>query len=223
MFEQEVELEKHQSSVVPLLLIVGLIVGIVGIAGYFVHENSRVLSMQEATALATNLLKQQSVPEVRFHTGMFKEGYTETTTDARYRMLAKVGVIKIGKTKGDVTPVTLTPKGEEMLKQISGVDKFKDKNDTDSYVVPLAERKLVAVSNITKIRAGRCLMEYTWQWQPNVLGEFFDVEGATVKSFSTWDRATLIDKHGANFFHQAPTKVAILTARDDKGWMPVTE
>lgn len=223
MFEQEVELERRQSSVVPLLLIAGLIIGIVGIAGYFVHENSKVLSAQEATALATNLLKQQRVPEVRFHIGMFKEGYTETTTDPRYRILAKIGVIKIGKTKGDVTPITLTPKGEEMLKQISGVDKFKDKNDTDSYVVPLAERTLVGVSNITKVRVGRCLMEYSWQWQPNVLGEYFDVDGATVKSFTSWDRATLIDKHGANFYHQAPTRVAILTARDDKGWSPVTE
>jgi hypothetical protein len=32
MFEQEVELEKSESSVVPLLLIVSLIVAIVGIA-----------------------------------------------------------------------------------------------------------------------------------------------------------------------------------------------
>jgi len=222
MFEQEVELEKQQSSVVPLLLIAALIVGIVGIAGYFVHENSKVLSMQEATTLATDLLKQQSVPSVRFHIGMFKEGYTETTTDPRYRILAKIGVIKIGKTKGEVTPVTLTPKGEEMLKQIAGVDKFKDKNDTDSYVVPLAERKLAGVSSITKIRAGRCLMEFSWQWQPNVLGEYFDVDGGTVKSFTSWDRATLIDKYGANFYHQSPTRVAI-TARSDKGWTPVTE
>ncbi len=223
MFEQEIELEKHQSSVVPLLLIAALIVGIVGIAGYFVHENSKVISMQEATTLATDLLKQQNAPTIRFHIGMFKEGYDETTRDPRYRILEKAGVIKIGKTKGEVTPVTLTAKGEEMLKQIPGVDKSKGKNDTDAYEVPLAERKLVAVSGISKIRAGRCLVEYTWQWQPNQLGEFFDVNGATVKSFSTWDRAALIDKHGANFYHQDPTKVAILTMHEDKGWVPAGE
>ncbi len=223
MFEQEIELEKHQSSVVPLLLIAALIVGIVGIAGYFVLENRKVLSMQEATGLATDLLAKQNAPTVRFHTGLVKEGYDETTRDPRYRLLEKAGVLKIGKTKGEITPVTLTPKGEEMLKQIAGVDKSKGKNDTDAYMVPLAERKLVAVSNITKIGTGRCLMEYSWQWQPNQLGEFFDVTGATVKSFSTWDRATLIEKHGANFYHQDPTKVAIFTVRGDKGWTAVTE
>ena len=37
MFEQELELEKRSSSIVPLLLIVTLIVAIAGVSLYFVH------------------------------------------------------------------------------------------------------------------------------------------------------------------------------------------
>src|SRR5215469_14062832 len=44
MFEQELEMEKRQSSVVPLLLIVTLILVIVGVAGYYVLEGRQVLS-----------------------------------------------------------------------------------------------------------------------------------------------------------------------------------
>ena len=41
MFEQEIEMEKHQSAVVPLLLIAGLIVAVVGVAGYFLIQNHK--------------------------------------------------------------------------------------------------------------------------------------------------------------------------------------
>ena len=43
MFEQEIEMEKRESSVIPLLMIVGLIVSIVGIAVYYLLENRKVL------------------------------------------------------------------------------------------------------------------------------------------------------------------------------------
>lgn len=39
MFEQELAMEKRQSSVVPLLLIVGLIIIIVGLAVYYLMDN----------------------------------------------------------------------------------------------------------------------------------------------------------------------------------------
>ena len=48
MFEQEIEMEKKQSSVVPLLMIIGLIVSIVGVAFYYLLENRKVLTVQEA-------------------------------------------------------------------------------------------------------------------------------------------------------------------------------
>ena len=44
-----------------------------------------------------------------------------------------------------------------------------------------------------------------------------------VKSFNTWDRATLIQKHGANFYHGEPTKVTLALMKTDKGWQIATE
>jgi len=44
MFEQEIEMEKRTSSIVPLLLIVSLIVAVVGVSIYFVIQSRRVLT-----------------------------------------------------------------------------------------------------------------------------------------------------------------------------------
>lgn len=49
MFEQELELEKRSSSIVPLLLIVTLIVAIAGVSLYFVLESRRVLTTAEVS------------------------------------------------------------------------------------------------------------------------------------------------------------------------------
>jgi hypothetical protein len=51
MFEQEIAMEKQQSSVVPLLLIITLIVSLVGVAVYYVIENRKVLASVEAITL----------------------------------------------------------------------------------------------------------------------------------------------------------------------------
>ncbi len=223
MFEQELEMEKKHSGVVPLLLIACLIVAIVGLAGYYVVENRKTMSSQEGSALATDILKGQTAPTVSFHTGMVVEGTSENPRDARYRLLEKVGIIKIGKVKSLKWPVELTPKGEEMLSKISNVKKKTEDDGNIQYIVPLAERTLVGVTNIKKVGAGRALMEFTWKWSPNELGDMFDASGAFLKEFNTWDRSVLIEKHGANFYHGDPTKVVISAGRGDKGWQPVFE
>ncbi len=223
MFEQELEMEKKHSGVVPLLLIACLIVAIVGLAGYYVMENRKTMSSQEATVLATDILKGQNPPTVTFHTGTVTEGSNENPRDARYRLLEKAGIIKLGKVKGYKWPVELTPRGEEMLSKIPNVKKKTEGDGNIQYVVPLAERTLVAVTNIKKVGAGRALMEFTWKWSPNELGDAFDASGTLLKEFNTWDRSVLIDKHGANFYHADPTKVVISAGRGDKGWQPVYE
>jgi hypothetical protein len=223
MFEQEIEMEKKSSGVVPLLLIACLIVAMVGLAGYYVMENRKTMSSQEATALATDILKGQTPPTVSFHTGTVLEAMSENPRDARYRLLDKAGIIKLGKVKGYKWPIELTPKGEEMLSKIPEVKKTKESDGNVKYVVPLAERTLVGVTNIKKVGTGRAFMEFTWKWQPNELGEMFDASGALLKGFNTWDRSVLIDKHGANFYHADPTKVVISAGRGDKGWQPVFE
>jgi len=226
MFEQELEMEKRESSVVPLLLIVALILVIVGVAGYYIVENRKVLTMQDATKIAASVLQEQGPVSLRFHTGLVKSSVDDSGHAPHYRLLEKAGLIKLGKdtgTYGTTTPVALTPAGEQFFKRIPGVSESKEKDGTEVYLVPAAERKLVEVSNIKMISPTRATVDVTWKWSTNQLGELLDAAGPTVKSFNTWDRATLIQKHGANFYHDAPTKVTLALDKTDKGWQIATE
>ena len=63
----------------------------------------------------------------------------------------------------------------------------------------------------------RATVEYFWKWEPTKGGDLFDAAGPAVKAFNTWDRSTLIEKYGANFYHAAPTKVTVLLVKDAKG------
>jgi DNA-binding PadR family transcriptional regulator len=221
MFEQELELEKRESSIVPLLLIVTLIVGVVAVSLYFVAESRKVLTMTEATPVVLAALDNQGPATVRFQTGMI-ESASEKTLDPHYRLLEKAGYIKVGKGKKGNLPVSLTPQGQEFLGKIAGVKKSQRKDGNDEYVVPLAQRKLVEVGKITMIEPTKAVVEYSWKWEPNLAGELFDAAGPTVKSFNTWDRATLIDKYGAAFYHAAPTKATMALVKNDKAWQVPT-
>ena len=224
MFEQEVELEKRESSVVPLLLIVAMIVAIVGAAGYFVWQNKQVLSNADASNAIATVLREQGPATVRFHVGLVKPSVAEKPEDPHYRLLEKAGVVKLGKSKDRVFPVALTSDGEKLLAQIPGVSKSKEKDGTDVYLVPLAERRVVEVSKVTMNSPTRASVIYSWKWEPNKLGNLFDASGSLLKSFNTWDRATLIDKYGANFYHADPTKVQIVLGKSDSGtWQPFVE
>jgi len=225
MFEQELEMEKH-SSVVPLLLIVALILAIVGVAGYYIIENRKVLSMQEATSVATSVLHDQGPVMLRFHTGLVRSSVDDSGHAPHYRLLEKAGLIRVGKDTGrygENTPVTLTPAGEALLARIPDINKSNEKDGSTVYLVPVAERKLVEVSNIKMLSPTRATIDITWKWDSNQLGDLLDAAGPTVKSFNTWDRATLIQKHGANFYHDPPTKVTLALAKSDKGWGIATE
>jgi len=216
MFEQELELEKKQSSVVPLLLIVVMIVALVGIAGYYVRESQKVLGMYEASGLAMAALNAQGPALIRFHTGSLTPNMK--AHDPNYRLLEKAGLLKLGKDKGRTTPVTLTSVGDKQLGEIAGVEKTTETDGTVSYVVPIAERRLLAVDRITMIGLGRATVEFTWRWEPNPLGEVFDVSGALVKSFNTWERATLISEYGANFYHGEAKQAVISVVKSDHRW-----
>jgi hypothetical protein len=218
MFEQEIEMEKRQSSILPLLLVVVLAVATVGVAVYFLIQSRQVLTTQEATSLAGEVLKAQGPATVEFHTGALVPSMNDKPGDPHYRLLEKAGVVKRGKAQGRAVPVALTPKGEALLKQISGVKQFKEKDGTEAYVVPLAERKLVTVSNVTMTGTGRARVQFTWKWETNVLGESFEASGTALKAFNTLDRATLIQKYGAAFYHEAPKMAVIAAVKTDKGW-----
>lgn len=225
MFEQEVELEKRENSVVPLLLIVAMIVLVVGAAGYFVWQNKQVLSAADAGSAITTILHNQGPATVKFHVGMVKPSVDEKPADPHYRLLEKAGVVTLGKkSKDEIYPVALTTDGEKLLAQIPGVSKTKEKDGTDLYMVPLAERRLVEISKVTMNSPTRATVLYNWKWEPNRLGNLFDASGSLVKGFNTWDRATLIDKYGADFYHADPTKVQIVLSKPDHGpWQPFVE
>lgn len=224
MFEQEIEMEKKTSSVVPLLLIISLIVAVVGVALYFVAESRKVLTTAEAGPIITASLDGQGPAILRFQTGNLKSSVAERTHDPHYRLLEKAGYLKIGKPdKSGVTPVSITPQGEAFLADVAGVKKSKNKDDNDDYAVPLAQRKLIEVNKITMITPSKAAVEYTWQWDTNKAGDLLDAAGPAVKAFNTWERSTLIDKYGANFYHAAPSKVTVAMVKSNKGWQISTE
>ncbi len=224
MFEQEVELEKRESSVVPLLLIVTMIVCIVGVAVYYLWLNKQVLSTADAGNAISAVLRQQPPASVRFHVGMVKPSVAERPADPHYKLLEKAGIVKLGKVKGDTYPVALTSDGQKLLSEIPDVSKVTEKDGTELYVVPLAVRRLVEVSKVTMNSPTRATIAYSWKWEPNRLGNLFDASGSLVKSFNTWERATLIDKYGADFYHGDPTKVQIVLTKPDRGpWQPAVD
>ena len=219
MFEAEVEMEKR-SSFGPLLLIVALIVAIVGTIGYFVWQAKKGLPVDQATALVTTMLKSQGPVAVHFHVGAITPSVNEKPDDPHYRLLEKAGILKLNKTKKGTVEVVLTPDGEKQLADLPGMKKSSDKDGTTVYEVPLAERQLVQVSKVTMKGADVGTVEYTWKWAPNKLGDLFDAGGDTMKSFKVWDRQTLINKYGADFYHNPPTTTSVVFVRGTQGWQP---
>jgi hypothetical protein len=223
MFEQEIEMEKRETSAIPLLLIAALILVIVGVAGYYAWQNKQVLTSQEASRVVNASLDAQGPATVHFHVGKITASVDVKPHDPNYRLLEKAGWLKIGRDQGRFTPIALTPKGATQLQAIVGVRKSDEKDGTQSYTVPVADRKLIEISSITMINPSRATVEFAWKWEANQLGEVFDASGPPVKSFNTWERATLIDKYNANFYHGNPTRVAMTLMKTDKGWQIATE
>ena len=226
MFEQELEMEKRNSSVVPLLLIVTLILVIVGVSGYYVLQSRKVLTNQEAAEVAVSVLKLQGPATVRFHTGIIKSSIDDKPHDPHYRLLEKAGLVRVGKDSGTyktITPIELTDQGKRLLEDIPGVTKGSEKDGTQIYSVPLADRKLIAVTKVTMVNPTVALVDITWKWEPNKLGNLFDASGSMVKAFNTWDRATLIQKYGADFYHGDPTRVTLSMTKGDNGWQIANE
>src|SRR5579864_279825 len=222
MFEAEVELEK-KSSFGPLILVIALLATILGLVAYVFMQSRQHLAPAEAAQMVTSLLHAQGPATVQFHGGMVVASVNDRPTDPHYRLLEKAGLLKIGKQQGRATPILATAVAQKEFQAIPEFKRWKDKDGTDVYFVPLAERKLAALSSVTMKSPTVAQVEYTWKWEPNKIGEMFDASGSLVKSFNTWDRATLIQKYGANFYHAEPTAASITLVRGDKGWQVATE
>ena len=224
LFEAEVKMEK-QSTVLPLLLLLSLMAAVLGVVAYVVLEirARQPLSTKEASSVVESILKAQGPAVTHFHAGLVMPSVDEKPRDPHYRLLEKAGLVKTSKAAGGGTMVTLTPAGERLATSIPGFKKWKNADKTTSYAIPLAEHQLVEISKVTMNGVNDAVVQYTWRWVPNQLGDDFDAAGQQVKSFNTWDRATLIEKYGADFYHGDPTRASVNLVRTDKGWKIATE
>jgi hypothetical protein len=217
MFEEELKLQKQSSYFIPLALVVVLIAVIVGTIGYWVVPG-KSLSQEQAAGLVSAYLAGQGPATVHFHVGVLQPSVDEKIRDPHYRLLEKAGILKLGKSKGERISVAIAPEGERRLAAIPGLVKTKNSDGTDAYTVPLAEHQLAAVSKVTMSGRDVAVVQFTWKWTPNELGNAFDAAGPLVKSFNTWDRSTLIQKYGVAFYHVEPAQAALTFVRADKGW-----
>ncbi len=224
LFAAEIEMEGKSSNFFPILFVSLLVLVVGGTIFYFVKGAREVLKPEVATVSVNAVLKAQAPAVIRFSTGTVTASMTEKPTDPHYALLTKAGVLATKKKNWDTIISELTPAGQKLLDSIPGVDKATNPDKTVTYEVPLAERTLVSIDKIEMIRPHLARVTYTWKWQPNRLGEEFDASGDLVRSFSTWDRATLIKSYGVDFYGAAPTNVTIvLTEAKDGSWKPYVE
>jgi hypothetical protein len=221
MFEQEIEMEKKEGSsfgpVLIILLLIGLFVGGLGIV---IFQSKLTVKPEQATAAIETKLKSTPPVSVKFYTGTVSLTDADSPNDPHYRLLEKAGIIRIGKPKGTSATVELTPAGKELLAALPTVKGVPSKSNTTAYTLPLASRKLVSVGQVTKLTQEKFQVQYTWIWQPTRAGELFDVAGKFVQSLPNYERGMLIDQHGGNYYHGAPTQTAIVLIKGDNGWEP---
>ncbi len=183
-----------------------------------------MLTQPVATAAINSILKAQEPAVIRFSTGLITASVDEKPTGPQYKLLTKAGVLATKQKSWNSIVSELTPAGQKLLDSIDGVEKTTNADKTVTYQVPLAQRKLVAIDKIEMIRPHLARVTYSWKWDANRLGEEFDASGDLVKGFNTWDRGTLINSYGVNFYSAAPTKVTVvLMETKDGSWKPYVE
>lgn len=224
MFEAELELEKKEGGGFGPLLIILLMVGIViGGIGYMVWQARQTLKPEEAAQILTASFAAKGPAIVRFHAGTVAYDATDDPSGPHYKLLQKLGIVTTKPGKNGTLLVQLTPAGE---KQISAFPEFKKKTDGEGgveYKVPLATKELVKVEKVTRLSPSSAVVEYSWKWKPNELGKQFDAAGSAVQSFNSWERATLIQKYGVDFYDAPPQKTAAKMIKRYDGWHFATE
>ena len=217
MFEAEVEMEKR-SSFLPLLLMLCLVAGIVGLATYVILQvrGRTPLSAQEASGIVAAALQGPGPAIIHFRTGLVKND--EKLPDPNYRLLEKAGIVKLAKAPPGSVLVSLTPEGERVMTGIPGCKKAKEADGTFLYQAPLAQRQFLSIAGVNMNGADSAIVEYNWKWVPNQLGDVFDAGGPLVKSFNLWERQTLINKYEVDFYHGDSTKSTLALVRNGQGW-----
>lgn len=216
MFEQELELEK-KSSWGPLLLVLALVGTIVGVIGYYVVEMKKGLSQADATAVIEAQLKTNA-PKLHFHAGKVVSSMDEQAKDPHYKVLEKAGFVKVTNVSWNTNNVVVTDVGEKAFAAVPGFKKWKNADNTWSYEIPLASKKLVKIDSIDLVNPAFAKVAYEWNWVTTPVGDLMDASNGSLKSFNTWDRQKLIDKYGADFYHGDNKKEVLNLSKGDKGW-----
>lgn len=224
LFAAEIAMESRSSNFFPILLAACLVLVVGGTIVYFIRGARDVLTQPVATSTLNQILQAQGPAKVGFTVGTVTASVSDKISDPHYKILSKAGIV-VTKPKGaNQLNVSLTSAGETVLNGIQNVQKGKTADGNYSYDVPLATRTLVSVDKVTMIKPHLAQVQYTWKWTPNRLGNEFDASGSLVKSFNTWDRATLIKSYGVDFYSAAPTRASIvLMEKDDGSWKPYVE
>lgn len=230
MFEQELEMERRESSIIPVVLILALAGIIVGSIVYWVLEMRNALKPEQASGVVTRLLNTKGPVALRFHTGVLGAG-VEDPSEPHYRLLEKAGLITItktkpkgkGKGKAEIVTAELTPAGEEMFKAISGFDKRGEPDGTVAVTVPLATKKVVHVSKVDMTGPNIAFVRYTWKWDTTPLGDIFDAGGPAMRAVSVWDTEKLIQKYNANFYHGEAVAAGMKLVKADSGTWRVAD
>ena len=224
MFAAEAEMERKSSNFGALIMVLALVAVVGGTIFYFVKTSREVLTTPVATNSIYEILRSQGGGTIHFSVGTIVSSVNEKPMDPHYKLLAKAGILTIKPKSWNSIYSNLTPAGEKVLGEIKGVDKSKNSDGNTSYVVPLAERQIVAIDKITMIKPHLARVDYTWKWEANRLGKEFDASGDTVHSFNTWDRGTLIKDYGVDFYGAAPTRASVVLVEGKEGvWKPYVE
>ena len=224
LFAAEVEMESKSSNFGPLVMVLVLVLAVGGTIFYFVKTSREVLTAPVATSSIDQILQSEAGGKIHFSVGTIVSSMNEKPMDPHYKLLAKAGILTIKPKSWNSIFATMTPAGEKLLSEIKGVDKAKNSDGNTNYVVPLAERKIVAIDKITMIKPHLARVDYTWKWVPNRLGKDFDASSDLVHNFNTWERGNLIKNYGVDFYTAAPTTASVVLMEAKEGiWKPYVD
>jgi hypothetical protein len=209
---------RSKSTAIVSILTVTLTVVLVAIAGYLLTERTRVPTASQAAGVITQMLKSHGPTTVSFQTGFLQTSPDSNECDPRYKLLERAGIVTIENVASEGARVTLKPNGTAILKEISGVRQSPGSGSRVAYVVPLADMRLVDISNIAMLKPNRAIVRFTWEWNPNPVGESFDAFGALMKGFSKEDRAILADQCGVRSYSGKPTLATVALVKTAEGW-----
>jgi hypothetical protein len=219
MFEAELEMEKKQGGGFgPVLIIVLMVLIVFGGVGYLVWQGRQTLKPEEAAAVITASIIEKGSAKISFHTGLVTPDVNETTSDPHYRLMTKLGLMTTKPAKNGSLQANLTAEGEKRITAIPEFQKKEMKNGVALYKVPLATKEIVKIDKVTWMSPTTAQVEYTWKWQPNDLGKDFDASSPVIKGFQAYDRSTLIQKYGVDFYSAAPIKETVRMSKKDGKW-----